>query len=92
MCPLCGRKATTREKKLWGSHSRLLRWETQAVSICTGFPLAQMFLISHVQIDSTCKTLLAVLLVDEAWWQKLWHFLILPRPCSSCVVSRCFGS
>lgn len=68
--------------------ARLLWWEAQQfLFVLASF--IQMFLINHIQIDSICKALLAVL-VDEAWWQNLWHFLILPRPCS-CVVSWRMG-
>lgn len=73
-----------------GSHSRLLQWETQEfLFVLASF--IQMVPISYIQIDSICKALLAVL-VEEARWQHLWHFLSLPRPCSSCVVSWLLGS
>lgn len=59
------------------------------VSICTGFFHSDVFHQPHSDWFHL-RTLLAVL-VDEAWWQNLWHFLILPRPSSSCVVSWRFG-
>ena len=46
--------------RLWRSHSRLLRWETQQFLFVLAL-LIHMFLISCIQIDSICKALLAIL-------------------------------
>lgn len=68
---LCDKKSSALKLELWGSHSSLLQWETRRfLFVLASF--IQMFLISHIQIDSICKALLAAL--ADKGWQNLGIF------------------